>query len=114
MLYIHQIHFHLKHLSNRTGVGSGASTVVCSAYLNEISPDDLRGAIGTLLQLFITIAIVIAELLGKLYIHDPFWRFGCFLVMFFWLIRFFFSFILKKKNNNKLNSVAYYVSFRFY
>ena len=28
-----------------TGIGSGVATVVCSAYLNEISPDNLRGII---------------------------------------------------------------------
>mmetsp|Transcript_38458 Transcript_38458/g.61471 ORF Transcript_38458/g.61471 Transcript_38458/m.61471 type:complete len:526 (-) Transcript_38458:118-1695(-) len=60
-----------------TGVASGIATAVCSAYLNEVSPDHLRGAIGTLLQITITIAIVISELLGKLWLNDPLWRIGC-------------------------------------
>lgn len=60
-----------------TGIGSGIATVVCSTYLNEVSPDHLRGAVGTLLQLMITIAIVISELLGKIWLIDPLWRIGC-------------------------------------
>eukprot|EP01083_Nonionella_stella_P090402 252566_1 len=60
-----------------TGIAAGASTAVCSAYLNEISPDNLRGAIGSSLQLTITIGIVVSELFGKIWQINPYWRYGC-------------------------------------
>eukprot|EP01084_Bolivina_argentea_P219730 372588_1 len=60
-----------------TGIAAGAATVVCSAYINEIAPDNLRGAMGASLQLTITIAIVVSELFGKIWLKDPLWRYGC-------------------------------------
>ncbi|KAI8987238.1 general substrate transporter [Mycotypha africana] len=47
-----------------TGIGSGFMTVVISTYISEISPSKYRGALGSMLQLFLTIGILIIELIG--------------------------------------------------
>ncbi|KAI7904082.1 general substrate transporter [Cokeromyces recurvatus] len=46
------------------GLGSGFMTVVISMYISEISPPKYRGALGSCLQLFLTIGILIIELIG--------------------------------------------------
>lgn len=46
------------------GIGSGFMTVVISMYIAEVSPAKYRGALGSCLQLFMTIGILIIELIG--------------------------------------------------
>ena len=46
------------------GIGSGFMTVVISMYIAEISPSKYRGALGSFLQLFLTIGIIIIEVIG--------------------------------------------------
>ncbi|KAI9289495.1 general substrate transporter [Umbelopsis sp. AD052] len=46
------------------GIGSGFMTVVISMYIAEISPPSHRGALGSFLQLFMTIGILIIEAIG--------------------------------------------------
>lgn len=46
------------------GIGSGFMTVVISMYIAEISPARYRGALGSCLQLFMTIGILVIELIG--------------------------------------------------
>ncbi|KAI9012052.1 general substrate transporter [Phycomyces nitens] len=46
------------------GIGSGFMTVVISMYIAEISPPAYRGALGSFLQLFMTIGILIIECIG--------------------------------------------------
>ncbi|XP_067947912.1 solute carrier family 2, facilitated glucose transporter member 1-like [Watersipora subatra] len=46
------------------GIHSGFSTVVAPLYLNEISPVNLRGGVGTLHQLGVTLGILISQILG--------------------------------------------------
>lgn len=46
------------------GIQSGAACSIAPAYLNEISPVNLRGRIGLLPQLGITSGILIAQILG--------------------------------------------------
>lgn len=46
------------------GIGSGFMTVVISMYIAEISPSKYRGALGSCLQLFLTIGIIIIEVIG--------------------------------------------------
>ncbi|KAI9483210.1 MAG: general substrate transporter [Benjaminiella poitrasii] len=46
------------------GIGSGFMTVVISMYISEISPPKYRGALGSCLQLFLTIGILIIQLIG--------------------------------------------------
>lgn len=43
---------------------TGFSTVVGPLYLNEISPINLRGGVGTLNQLGVTLGILISQVLG--------------------------------------------------
>ena len=43
---------------------TGFATVVAPLYLNEISPVNLRGGVGTLHQLAITLGILISQVLG--------------------------------------------------
>lgn len=46
------------------GIHSGFSTVVAPLYINEISPVNLRGSLGTLNQLGITSGILLSQTLG--------------------------------------------------
>ncbi|KAH8549846.1 general substrate transporter [Umbelopsis sp. PMI_123] len=46
------------------GIGSGFMTVVISMYIAEIAPPTHRGALGSFLQLFMTIGILVIEAIG--------------------------------------------------
>jgi len=46
------------------GLGVGVCSVVLPMYVTEISPADKRGSLGTFFQIFITLSIFIAYLLG--------------------------------------------------
>ncbi|ORZ12207.1 major facilitator superfamily domain-containing protein [Absidia repens] len=46
------------------GIGAGFYTVVVSLYIAEISPPKYRGALGSMLQLFVTLGILIIECIG--------------------------------------------------
>jgi MFS family permease len=57
------------------GFGIGLISVVVPVYLAEISPAKYRGAISTLHQLFITIAILTSQSLGIPFSFPYIWRF---------------------------------------
>eukprot|EP00051_Salpingoeca_urceolata_P007901 m.101574 g.101574 ORF g.101574 m.101574 type:complete len:490 (-) comp15465_c0_seq4:19-1488(-) len=59
------------------GIGGGAATVVVPMYLAEVSPVEVRGAVGVLNQLAITSGILISQILGleELLGTEQRWRF---------------------------------------
>lgn len=60
------------------GIGVGLSSVICPLYVSEMSPSKIRGFLATLYQLFITLGILIAYIVGyiiHLYVSDDYqWR----------------------------------------
>ena len=57
-----------------SGIGAGASTVVCPLYVAEVSPPDKRGLFGAFTQVMINMGILLAQLLGYFLSHDNMWR----------------------------------------
>eukprot|EP01121_Diplochlamys_sp_Union-15-3_P019824 TRINITY_DN755_c0_g2_i2.p1 TRINITY_DN755_c0_g2~~TRINITY_DN755_c0_g2_i2.p1 ORF type:complete len:459 (-),score=32.20 TRINITY_DN755_c0_g2_i2:12-1388(-) len=48
------------------GFGVGLSSVICPLYVNEMSPKEIKGRLGTLFQLSITIGILLSYAIGYL------------------------------------------------
>ena len=48
-----------------TGLGVGSGSILVPLLLNEISPDEIRGSLGVLNQLFVTIGILFAYLMNS-------------------------------------------------
>ncbi len=57
-----------------SGIGAGASTVVCPIYVAEISPLDKRGFYGAFTQIMVNVGILTALLLGYFLSHGSYWR----------------------------------------
>jgi MFS family permease len=57
-----------------SGIGAGASTVICPLYVAEVSPPDKRGLFGAFTQVMINMGILLAQLLGYFLSHDNVWR----------------------------------------
>lgn len=58
-----------------SGVGAGASTVVCPIYVAEISPLEKRGLYGASTQVMVNVGILTTLLLGYFLSHGNYWRF---------------------------------------
>ena len=71
-------HFLVQLLIGRllTGIGSGIATVICGLYIKEVSPPEVSGKMGSLVQINISLGILMAVIFGKLLLSDPQWRFG--------------------------------------
>jgi MFS family permease len=57
-----------------SGIGAGASTVICPLYVAELSPPDMKGLFGAFTQVMINVGILLAQLLGYFFSHDNMWR----------------------------------------
>ncbi|QCE12933.1 MFS transporter [Vigna unguiculata] len=55
------------------GIGIGVASAVVPLYISEISPTDIRGALGSVNQLFICIGILAALLVGLPLEGNPIW-----------------------------------------
>ena len=82
------------------GAFAGLATGVCPMYILELSPASIRGAVGVLSQLFITIGLLTAQiiafpqLMGKPDLWGWFFALtGLLFILFFWsaVNRIFFS-----------------------
>ncbi|ODQ65711.1 general substrate transporter [Nadsonia fulvescens var. elongata DSM 6958] len=58
-----------------SGLGAGASVVVTPIFLNEISPADLKGTIGSFSQILINMGILLAQALGYFLSKNGEWRY---------------------------------------
>jgi len=73
-----------------TGVGCGVETLAVSVYIAEISPAHLRGMLGAMNQLAVTLGIVLAYLAGYFILWDWLALLGCIpstltFIMMFWM-----------------------------
>jgi MFS family permease len=57
-----------------SGIGAGASTVICPLYVAEVSPSNMRGLFGASTQVMINVGILLAQLLGYFLSHGNLWR----------------------------------------
>ena len=57
-----------------SGIGAGASTVVCPIYIAEISPLESRGLYGAFTQVMVNVGILTTLLLGYFLSHGNYWR----------------------------------------
>ena len=46
------------------GLYCGISTCLCPMYISEIAPTNIRGALGTINQLAVTIGLLLSQILG--------------------------------------------------
>lgn len=56
------------------GIGAGSSIVVTPVYVNEISPPNLRGVLGSMIQLSINFGIMTSQFLGIFWSTEAHWR----------------------------------------
>lgn len=57
-----------------TGVAAGLSLVVSPIWVNELTPINHRGLLGSCLQLAVAMGILLAQLVGYLWSNDQQWR----------------------------------------
>ncbi|XP_075266319.1 solute carrier family 2, facilitated glucose transporter member 1-like [Convolutriloba macropyga] len=59
------------------GINAGVNTIIAPMYVSEIAPVDLRGALGTLFQFGVVLALFFAQILGlpMLLGNDEYWNF---------------------------------------
>ena len=57
-----------------SGIGAGASTVICPLYIAEISPLEKRGLFGAFTQVMINLGILTSQLLGYFLSRGNLWR----------------------------------------
>ncbi|ODV98458.1 hypothetical protein PACTADRAFT_36752 [Pachysolen tannophilus NRRL Y-2460] len=58
-----------------SGIGAGSGIVVTPLYINEISPLELRGTLGSMNQVSINVGILLTQLLAISWSNDEQWRF---------------------------------------
>jgi len=56
------------------GIVSGGSTILVPMYLNEISPNELRGVLGSLSQISVITGLLIGALCGNYWVSPHNWR----------------------------------------
>ncbi|CAI8594097.1 unnamed protein product [Vicia faba] len=55
------------------GIGIGVTSAIVPLYISEISPTEIRGALGSINQLFICIGILVALVVGLPLAQNPLW-----------------------------------------
>ncbi|KAJ7379390.1 Solute carrier 2 (Facilitated glucose transporter) member 8 [Desmophyllum pertusum] len=95
-----------------TGLGCGIETVAVAVYIAEISPAHLRGMLGSVNQLAVTLGIILAYLAGYFFYWDWVALLGCvppalLFILMFWMPESPRWYLGKKRKNDALKSLLW-------
>lgn len=95
-----------------TGVGCGIETLAVAVYIAEISPAHLRGMLGAMNQVAVTLGIILAYVIGYFLIWDKLALVGCFPAVLLFVLMFFMPesprwYLEKNRKSDALKSLLW-------